>query len=185
MQHKKRVQLLKKTELVLENEDPLKRLGELAQKGKYFSNINWDIYANGIMIMCELSFSVNGKKKILSQEATFVETQDIQHAKRCIAALVLENLNLGVEREIGETPEEDEEEIMEEVDERMEDMGTKVVKGLLDHCMTSIADQTKLDVEKVKETMDDVMETDPENFDVGTLLAAVGCILSPLTNNED
>ena len=77
--------------------EPLLRLKELCNQGKYTYKINWDRFQNGFMCECILYYDMKKRTKVLKKEVFWVETQDLRIAKQTIAAIMLERIGLGVE----------------------------------------------------------------------------------------
>ena len=83
----------------LTHSDPVKRLKEFCKKGKYYHQIKWDKYANGFMLECEVSYNLGRhghKRRVLAKEARWVETDNLIEGQRVIAAILLDNLGLGI-----------------------------------------------------------------------------------------
>ena len=98
----------------LTHTDPIKRLKEFCKQGKYFHQINWDRYANGFMFNCEITYNFGrhgySKRRVLAREARWVETDDLMEGKRVIAAILLDNIGLGVSEGLSDEEKEEEKE---------------------------------------------------------------------------
>lgn len=105
----------------LTEEDPLDRLEELAKQGDYTYHFSWDNFKNGFMCELELSYYLDLRKKtskkLLCKEARFVEGSDLYHAKKVVAAILVDRLGLGV-------PETEEPE-MTEAETKIQEMADK------------------------------------------------------------
>ncbi len=84
----------------LTHTDPIKRLKEFCRAGKYYHQIKWDKYANGFMFECEVSYNLgrygHNRRRVLVKEVRWVETDNLIEGQRVIAAILLDNLGLGV-----------------------------------------------------------------------------------------
>lgn len=114
----------------LTHEDPLERLKQFCSQGQYRFHFKWDKFANGIMCELEITYQLGHPetpKRLLVKEARFVGGEDIEHAKKVVAAVLLERLGLGVQ------PTE-EENADDEISEKMQEMAAKS----LDFTMTAL-----------------------------------------------
>lgn len=117
----------------LTHSDPVKRLKEFCKQGKYYHHMKWDKFANGYMVECEVAYNLGRyghiRRRILTKEARWVETGDLLEAQRVVAAVLLDNLGVG----ISEDGEENEiqEEIEEDVSQNFAKASMKAVTGVL------------------------------------------------------
>ncbi len=121
--------LVSHRQIVLTKNDPLERLKEFCNQGKYRYKINWDKFSNGFM--CECTVYYNLKKKItrvLKREAYWVETGDLKEAKETISAIFLDGIGLGVPDSAGDV-----EDSMDEMSEEILRVGAKALTGLVAH----------------------------------------------------
>lgn len=180
MQNKGRVRALKKVDLVLESTDPLERLSELEKKGRYNVKFNWDEFGNGIIAICEVYYIINKKKKMVAHGSTFVPTDEVEHAKKVVAALVLDRMNLGVSDEEMEylysSSEEMEDPLLEEMEEKIGEMGTKVMRGALDNAINTYGEEIGLDIDNARNLLDTALPAHPEEFNPNKLFDAMNNI---------
>jgi len=110
----------------LTHSDPIKRLKEFCKQGKYYHQIKWDKFANGFMIECEVFYNLgsygHNKRRVLTKEVRWVEKDDLLESKRVIAAILLDNLGVGVS---------DDSENNEEIEEDVSQDFAKAVTGVL------------------------------------------------------
>lgn len=92
---KGRSKVLSKCQISLSENDPLERLKEFCNQGKYQYRINWDQFQNGYMCECSIYYNL-GKVRTLTKEVQWVPTMDLIEAKRTVAAVCLDNMGLGV-----------------------------------------------------------------------------------------
>lgn len=111
----------------LTHTDPIKRLKEFCKAGKYYHHIKWDKFANGFMFECEVVYNLgrygHNRRRVLVKEVRWVETDNLIEGQRVIAAILLDNLGLGV-------PDDGECEGEEEIEDISQDF-TKAVTGVL------------------------------------------------------
>ena len=88
---------LKEINLVLEENDPLKRLSELCDKGKYKYRFTWDKFKNGIMCTCEIYYFINKNKRIVISKSSWISTHRLNEAQSYTASVVLSALKFGPE----------------------------------------------------------------------------------------
>ena len=90
--------------LILVQDDPLKRLGEFCKKGGYYYNMRWDNFSNGVMMVCQV-FHIR-RRDMLCREVRFIENpKSITEAKKVISAVLLQNIGLGVSEDSEEQPD--------------------------------------------------------------------------------
>ena len=139
---------------------PLLRLKELCNQGKYKFDFKWDKFANGYMITCELYFiQILNSRYILKKEVQWVETKDLDKAKNIICAILLEGLGMGVEDEESESEEG-------EMSEKIVDLGMKAMSGILEHFSAPGTTSTKpfenLETSEESEEINESEEKNPE-----------------------
>ena len=83
--------------LILTSSYPIQRLRALCQRGNYSYLFTWDCFANGILMGCEIYYFSGKRRQTLSREFQFVNTIDVDEAKRIIARKLLYNIGLGIE----------------------------------------------------------------------------------------
>jgi len=129
-----RSSLVANREIKLTEDDPLKRLKEFCNQGKYHYKINWDRFKNGYMCECTVYYNFKKKTtKVLKKEVFWVETNDLMQAKKTIAAIFLEGIGLGVQTEGEDLPEltEDDPSDADMIGEQLLKMGTQALSGLM------------------------------------------------------
>ena len=117
--------LVSHRQIVLTKNDPLERLKEFCNQGKYHYKINWDKFSNGFMCECTVYYYLKKKStRILKREAYWVETGDLKEAKETISAIFLESIGLGVPAENND---------VDGMSEELLRVGTKAITGLMSH----------------------------------------------------
>ncbi len=117
----------------LTHSDPIKRLKEFCRAGKYYHQIKWDKYANGFMFECEVTYNLgrhgHNRRRVLIKEVRWVETDNLIEGQRVIAAILLDNIGLGVPGGFSDEEESDEEFPSEDFAKA----SMKAVTGVLNH----------------------------------------------------
>jgi phage terminase large subunit-like protein len=106
----------------LKAEDPFERLKEMCKLGKYHYKFIYHHYQNGYMI--KLALSILPKKTEFTSVCTFVETDDLAVARKTVASVLLNRLNLA--------PKETEEDDIESLAASMNVMTEKIFSRLTD-----------------------------------------------------
>lgn len=86
----------------LSEQDPILRLRQLCSQGLYSYKFIWDSFENGIMCQCLVYYQLNASsssRKTIIHRSRFVDGTDIEFAERQLAAIVLDELGLGVVEE--------------------------------------------------------------------------------------
>ncbi len=105
-QKSERSSITSSRKIELTENDPLKRLKEFCSQGKYHFKINWDRFNNGFVCECTVYYNLKRKSvRPLKKEVYWVETNDLQEAKKTIAAIFLDGIGLGVPDPKGDTEE--------------------------------------------------------------------------------
>ena len=117
----------------LTHTDPIKRLKKFCKAGKYYHQIKWDKYANGFMFECEVAYNLgrhgHNRRRVLIKEVRWVETDNLIEGQRVIAAILLDNIGLGVPNGFSDEEESDEELPSEDFAKA----SMKAVTGVLNH----------------------------------------------------
>lgn len=95
---------LSKVDLILPETTPLQILDSFCKQGLYIPTFSWDRFNNGFMMSCDVSFTLHRKKKILTREVQWVATDDVDHAKNVVSAVLLTKLGFEITEE--QTPED-------------------------------------------------------------------------------
>lgn len=100
-----RATLVKDISINLTHEDPVERLKEFCELGKYIFHWNWDKFSTGVMCELEISYQLDAnsrskgdRRKILAKESRYISSTegDLAHAQKVVAAILLDRLGLGV-----------------------------------------------------------------------------------------
>jgi hypothetical protein len=91
----------KLTTLTLNSQDdPLTQLISLCKQGNYKYTFCWDFFENGIMCECEVYYKIKTRHHTIARKTYFVKCGDIDenkrvdHVKKTLAALVLNEVGL-------------------------------------------------------------------------------------------
>lgn len=129
--------------LVLYENDPIKRLGELCKKGRYYYSMRWDKFTNGFLMECSL-YRDRSRRNLFYREVRFVENpSNINDAKRVVSAILLDNIGLGVKEEMDCTSHISDDIEPPSVEERkpvenMTKLGMKILPAVLEKvCRTN------------------------------------------------
>lgn len=153
-------------------QDPIERLKQFCEQGKYTFHWNWDRFASGIVCEVEISYQLDSvkkgsdRRKVLTREARYIpntesdsdnsasenfKSRNLLYAQRVLAAIVLDRLGLGVPAEDSE-PREDQVEdacVEQETSERdSEDTGVYVenmMKNLAVAAITKLGGEFDMD----------------------------------------
>lgn len=105
-----RADFVRQRSICLTQTNPLARLEELCTQGGYLYRWNYDRFKNGFFMELELSYKYTNQQqtrsRILTRRAHFVPTKDLTFAQSQVAALMLQEVGLGVVEE-EEDPEEE------------------------------------------------------------------------------
>lgn len=115
--------------IILTREDPLERLEQFCEQGLYSYEFHHDEFQNGVM--CSLKLKKGGQT--IAKEARFVKTFAVvgdegesllTRAEKTVAAVLLDNLDLGV---VGVEPEKEAEpdEETDDTETRFQEMASK------------------------------------------------------------
>ncbi len=111
-----RATLVKEISINLTHEDPVERLKEFCELGKYIFHWNWDKFLTGVMCELEISYQLDAnsrskgdRRKILAKESRYISSAegDLTHAQKVVAAILLDRLGLGVPAQNDVSEEED------------------------------------------------------------------------------
>lgn len=91
----------------LTHQDPVERLKQFCEQGKYVFHWNWDRFASGIVCELEIGYQLDRSKssdrrKVLTKEARYIpnvsedQSENLLYAQRVLAAITLDKLGLGV-----------------------------------------------------------------------------------------
>jgi len=125
-----RSSLVASREICLSKSDPLERLQEFCNQGKYKYKISWDKFKNGFMCQCRIHYRLKKNTQILKKEAFWVQTEDLNVAKKTIAAIILDGLGLGV-------PEPETEDLTDQILKA----GVKTLSGLVGKSWAEMVDE--------------------------------------------
>jgi len=103
-QYPTRAEKVGRVKINLTATEPFARLREFCHQCHYTYKFSWDKFQNGIMCACEVYYYMNNTRHTLINKAHFLNGTDHQFAQAQLAAIVLDELGLGVE---DETPTDD------------------------------------------------------------------------------
>jgi len=121
----------------LRSEDPVVRLEELCAQGLYKVRYSWDKFRNGVMYTCELYFTVQTQTGAIRNYSVittsrFVDTRDIGFAQKQVAAIMLDELGLGVVEEQDAEDTENQQRIRELMHKAVNVINTVINDGIAD-----------------------------------------------------
>jgi hypothetical protein len=177
--------------IILKQNDPLKRLIELCKKGGYYYKMNWNIFANGIMMECSLHH-IHGRK-LLYKEVKFIENvKNVENAKRDISSILLNNIGLGFDKYTSENSfeekkeEEKKEEKKKEEKKKLHKKDLEFFTKMMKNIGTQEVDFSKTSADAILEEVLKELNTNEELANVFKLLKPViSCPNATTTNNDN
>lgn len=93
----KRPQQIKNRNIRLLEINPQLRLQQFCNQGLYKNIFTWDKFNNGIMCQCDIFYKINNKLTTIISRSYFSHGLDVEFAKNRVAAIILNEIGLGVE----------------------------------------------------------------------------------------